>query len=599
MTVSKKAFAACAAATVALGLALPAAAAPITPERLRNADNEPHNWLMTLGNYQGWHYSKLSQINKNNVQNLKVVFMASIGGATTRTVTTGGNGNEMAAPLVEDGFLYVIDSHNKIMKFDVRAGNRAYPMWRHDPGIERFIGYTNTRGMALWENTVVQATRDGRFIGVNKDSGEKVWEANGQEKPGGPNAPEFVATTSFGGAVLPFRTAAGKDVAIAGTAGSAGIGAVVAFSPKDGSEVWRTYTIPRPGEPNFGTWPGETWKWGAAMPWGPATFDVATNTVFIGTGEPSPVYDPEFRPGDNLYASSTLSLDAETGKMKWFFQHTPNDPWDFDSTGARMIFDFRTADGRTLKAVSNWDRNGFLYTLNAATGEFLQAVAQTDNINWTKGIDTKTGKPMEYLPGQVLQPYNVAGPRAGRTREQAPMVCATWGGSPTGIWPPSYDPTTGVSYQTRTSGCTYQTMVRSTKEAFAPTARECLGCSVNQVQVDTKANMVAIDVRSGKVLATHTYDQGIPATRQAESGALATAGGVVFTGWADGAFVALDSTSLVELWRFNTGTNLKGSAVSYSVGGKQYIAHIAGGSQHSSGIAPLILPTAMLVVYGL
>jgi alcohol dehydrogenase (cytochrome c) len=285
--------------------------------------------------------------------------------------------------------------------------------------------------------------------------------------------------------------------------------------------------------------------------------------------------------------------------MKWFFQHTPNDPWDFDSTGTRMVFDFRTPDGRTVKAVSNWDRNGFMYTLNAATGEFLQAVAQSGNINWTKGIDAKTGKPMEYLPGQVLQPYNVAGPRKGRSREDAPLVCNTWGGSPTGIWPPSYDPTTGISYQTRTTGCTYQTMVRSAAEAFAPLSRECLGCSVNQVQVDTKAQMVGIDVRNGKILAAHTYDQNIPSTRQAEAGALATAGGLVFTGWADGSVVALDAQTLVELWRFNTGTNLKGAFISYAIAGKQYIAHIAGGSQHSSGIAPLILPTAMVVVYGL
>ncbi|MBM3507359.1 MAG: hypothetical protein FJX64_06480 [Alphaproteobacteria bacterium] len=597
MRVTKNTLAAT-VASVAMCLALPAVAAPTTAERLRNADNEPHNRLMTLGNYQGWNYSKLSQINKSNVANLRVVFMASIGGATTRTVATGGPVNEMSAPLIEDGFLYAIDSHNKIMKWDVRSGARAFPMWRFDPKIEKFIG-SNTRGFALWQNSVLQATRDARFIGINKESGEQLWEALGHERPGGPNAPEFVATTSFGGHVIAYTTAAGTSVAVAGTSSSAGIGAVVGFNPANGQEVWRTYTIPRPGEPNFGTWPGDTWKWGAAMPWGPPTYDPTTNTVFIGTGEPSPVYDPEFRPGDNLYASSTLALDADSGKMKWFFQHTPNDPWDFDSTGARMVFDFRTPDGRTVKAVSNWDRNGFLYTLNAANGEFLQAVAQTDNINWTKGIDAKTGKPMDYLPGQVLQPYNVAGPRKGRTREQAPLVCATWGGSPTGIWPPSYDPTTGITYQTRTSGCTYQTMVRSTAEAFNPLVRECLGCSVNQVQVDTKANMVAIDVRAGKVVATHTYDQGIPATRQAEAGALTTAGGLVFTGWADGAFVALDKDTLVELWRFNTGTNLKGAAVSYSVGGKQYIAHIAGGSQHTSGIAPLILPTAVLVVYGL
>jgi alcohol dehydrogenase (cytochrome c) len=264
-----------------------------------------------------------------------------------------------------------------------------------------------------------------------------------------------------------------------------------------------------------------------------------------------------------------------------------------------MVFDFRTPDGRTVKAVSNWDRNGFMYTLNAATGEFLQAVAQSGNINWTKGIDAKTGKPREYLPGQVLQPYAVNGPRRGRPQAEAPMVCATWGGAPTGIWPPSLDPTTGITYNTRTSGCTYQTMVRATVEAFNPLARECLGCSVNQVQVDTKANLIAMDLRSGKVVNTYTRDLGIPSDRQAEVGALATGGGLVFTGFDDGTVHAFDKDTLAELWSFNTGTGLKGAMISYAVGGKQYIAHIAGGDNPGVGIRRQILPTAMLVVYGL
>ena len=175
----------------------------------------------------------------------------------------------------------------------------------------------------------------------------------------------------------------------------------------------------------------------------------------------------------------------------------------------------------------------------------------------------------------------------------------TWGGSPTGIWPPSFDPQSGITYQTRTTGCTYQTITRTTDEAFDPKLREGLGSVVKQVQVNTMAEMVAIDTRSGRRVASHTYNQGIPATRQAEAGALATAGGLVFTGWADGTVTALDKDTLAELWRFNTGTNLKGAMITYSVGGKQYIAHIAGGSQHTSGIADLIMPTAVLVVYGL
>ena len=596
MRITMRTLAAAAATGVALCLALPAAAAPTTPERLRNADNEPQNWLMTLGNYSGWHYSKLSQINKSNVANLRVVYMAAIGGSATQTRPGTPINQEQSAPLVEDGFLYVTDGHNKLMKFDVRSGNRAFPMWRFDPKSEMS---GSVGGFALYQNTVISAIRDARIVGVNKESGEQTWEANGREAAGGVNAPDFVATRTFRGAISTLRSAGGKDVIVVG-AGGAGVGWVGGYDAKNGQSLWRTYTIPQPGEPNFGTWPGDKWKWGAAMPWGPSTFDPNSNTIFIGTGEPSPVYDPEFRPGDNLYSTSTLALDADTGKMKWFFQETPNDQWDFDSTGVRMLFDFKTPDGKTVKSATSWSRNGFLYTLDALTGTFMQAVAHADNINWTKGIDAKTGKPIEYIAGQgVLQGYAVNGPRRGRTAANAPMHCATWGGSPTGIWPPSYDPATGITYNSRTSGCTYQTILRTTDEAFNPLSREGLGSTIQQVQVNTMANLVAIDMRSGKVVNTFTRDLGIPGDRQAEVGALVTGGGLVFTGFDDGTVHALDKDTLAELWSFNTGTGLKGALISFAVGGKQYIAHIAGGDNPGDGIRGKIMPAAMLIVYGL
>ena len=294
------------------------------------------------------------------------------------------------------------------------------------------------------------------------------------------------------------------------------------------------------------------------MPWGPSTFDPETNTIFTGTGEPSPVYDPEFRPGDNLYSASTLALDADTGEMKWFFQETPNDGWDFDTTGARVVFDYMSPDGNEYRAISNWSRNGFTYILDSVTGTFLNGIAQADNINWTLGFDPKSGKPIEYTPGMVNANYNVAGPLRGRSEEDAPLVCATWGGGPTGIWPPSYDPTPGISYNTRTSGCTYQTILRITEEAFDPLARERLGGATRQVQVNTMANLIAMDMREGKIVNMYTRDLGIPSTRQAEVGALATGGGVVFSGFDDGTFAAFDSDTLTELWEFNTGTSMKG-----------------------------------------
>jgi len=582
------------AAVGVVSFGLGAFAAPITADRLLNADDEPQNWLMTNQTYGGARYSKLNMINKENVANLKIVYMAAIGGGETSNAP-GSRSSEKAVPLVENGFIYATDSHNKIMKFDVRGGNRAIPLWRHDPQVEN---PSRTRGIALLNNNVIQATNDARIIAIDKDSGEIVWEVSGAEEvnPGLGTDPN---NRLFRGYPLTLATAGGKEIISLG-AGGAGVGWLGAFDAENGENLWRAYTIPLPGDPNFGTWPGDTWKTGRAMPWGNQTYDVVTNSIFVGTGEPSPVYDPEFRPGDNLYSASTISVDADTGEMNWFFQETPNDGWDYDSSGTRMIIDFVDANGVTHRAVHSWSRNGFFYTLSLETGEFLQAVAAYDNINWTKGIDAKTGKPMEYVPGGGHQTYNVAGPKRNRSEEDAPLVCNTWGGAPT-YWPASYDPTTGITYQTGTQGCTYQTILRITEEAFNPLGGERLGGATRQVQVGTAASLIAIDIQGGGVVNRYIRHQGIPNNRQAEVGTLLTAGGLVFTGWADGTFAAYDKDTFAELWSINIGTDMKAAPMAFSVGGKQYIAHIAGGDAFSKGkgIQEFIMPSANLIVYGL
>ena len=573
--------------------------APTTPERLRNADAEPHNWLMANQNWSNWHYSALDQINRDNVANLRVVYMASIGGCA---IPHGGEVgaaqcNEAAQPLVENGIMYLNDNPGRVMAFDVRSGDRAYPLWRFDPQTTQ---RSTDRGIALYQNTVIQSTADARIIALDKQSGEVVWEVGAQEPVGAPNTAEMIAERDFPGTEGVYETAGGKQIITVGPSGP-GVGYAAAYDANDGQLVWRTYTIPLPGDPNFGTWPGETWRSGAAMPWGAApAYDPELNILYFGTGEPSPVYDPEFRPGDNLYSVSTLALDADTGAMKWFFQEVPNDQWDYDSTSTRILFDTVNAAGETVKAVSNWARSGFTYILNRETGEFIHGIPQLDNINWTAGLDQKTGLPVEYRPGAGLQTYNVAGPRRGRPEAEAPMVCATWGGGATGMWPASYDPTTGIVYNTRTTGCTYQTVVRATDEAFNPLAREQLGGQVRQVQVDTQFALIAINARNGEVVDTYIRDQGIPSDRQAEVGALATAGGLVFTAADDGRVSAHDSETLEELWYFNAGTGMKGGIMSFAVDGKQYIAKIVGGDNPgASGLNRLKLPTAMLVVWGL
>jgi alcohol dehydrogenase (cytochrome c) len=482
------------------------------------------------------------------------------------------------------------------MSFDVSSGDRAVPVWRFDPGVER---PDNSRGLALYSDWVISTTADARIIAIDKATGEVVWEVGAQEPVDQPNSAEAIATRRFTGPPGVFATAGGKNLITVAPRG-AGIGYVATYdADNQGELVWRTYTIPQPGEPNFGTWPDDKWRWGAAMPWGPPpAFDPELNTMYFGTGEPSPVYDPEFRPGDNLYSVSTLAVNADTGELLWYFQEVPNDQWDYDSTATRFLSEV-TIGGTTHLAVTNWARNGFLYTHDRESGEFLRAVPQVEGINWTAGIDPKTGKPVEYDPNAGLQTYAVAGPRRGRSEADAPLVCATWGGGTTGIWPQSYDPNSGISYNTRTLGCTYQTILRTTDEAFNPLQREGLGSQVRQVQVDTQATIVAINVGTGEVVNSAAFDLGIPSDRQAEVGALATDGGLVFTAFDDGSVRAFDKDTLEQLWIFHHGTGMKGGIISFAVGDEQFVAHLVGDDPGSSGIHALMNPTAMLVVYGL
>ncbi len=569
--------------------------APTTPQRLLNADAEPHNWLMNLSNYSNWNYSGLNQINRDNVANLRVAYTVSIGGCA---VPPGGDltplCNEQSAPLVENGIMYLSDGMNRVMAFDVSSGDRAAPLWRFDPEVDR----TNTmRGIALYDTNVIQTTGDARIIAIDKQSGEVVWEVGAQEPVDQPNNADMIARRAFVGGTRAYQTAGGKQIVTVSPRGP-GVGYMAAYDANNGELVWRRYTIPQPGEPNFGTWPGDTWKSGGAMPWGPApAFDPELNRLYFGTGEPSPVYDPEFRPGDNLYSVSTLAVDADTGEIAWYFQEVPNDQWDMDSTSSRLLYTIADSAGVERKVVSNWARPGFFYQFDRATGEFLNATAQVENINWTAGIDPKTGKPLEYNPAGGLQTYAVVGPRRGRAPADAPLTCAAHRGAPTGIWSGGYDPVTGYTYQSRTVACMYYSIVRATDVAFNPLARENLGGQSQVVMVDAQFALIAINPATAQVASEYTRNVGVPDDYQAEVGAIATAGGLVFTGAGDGRMSAHHSETLEELWHFNTGTDLKGGVISFAVNGNQYIAKILGGDGGNAALG--LMPTAMLMVWGL
>ncbi len=359
-------------------------AADVTPERLVNADREPQNWLMNHRTYDGQRFSPLAAITRDNVRNLKLAYAVPLGGTT---------GNEWieATPLVEDGFLYITDAWGVLYKIDVRSGNVGRIVWRMEPKQER---PQHNRGAALWGNLVITAASwPARIIATDKDTGRTVWETNMML-----DQPELRITA----APLPVK----DRIIVGASGGDSGVrDYVAALDGATGKLLWRKFTIPAPGEPGSETWKGNNnaWQTGGAAVWVTGTYDPTTDQTFWGTGNPVPMFDPFYRPGDNLYTNSVISWDPETGRMNWYFQYTPGDIWDYDEVGTHILIDGEVA-GQTRKLITHSARNGFLYTMERGNGAMVVAKPYTD-VNWTKGIDQKTGKPLEYDPTKDIQTY--------------------------------------------------------------------------------------------------------------------------------------------------------------------------------------------------
>jgi len=565
-------------------LAPPAAAADVSAERLLNAPSDPQNWLMVHRDYNNSRHSPLKEINRDTVKDLKLKFLLSIGGTST-----GGTmrGKEEGTPLVDDGFMYVVDTWNRVMKFDVRSGTQAVPLWRYDPKITRS---RTSRGIAMYGNKVFVATYDARLIALNRDSGEVVWEVNAAA-PTDPTTGTPSKVQGFSGAPLTVKTRGGKELVLVGesTGGSMGTRSWAgAFDANTGALVWRTFTIPAPGEPGSETWKDKhnAWRIGGASVWQTASFDPDTNLIYYGTGDAFPTYDPEFRPGDNLYTASTLAFDADTGKIAWYFQETPNEHWDFDTPSPKMLYEV-TINGERRKVVANFSRNGFYYTLDRANGQFIRADQYQEKVTWTKGIDAKTGKPVDYDPNLDVQTYAGIGVRRGKAGQE---LCPWWSGAPT-FFPPTYDAKRMVAYVAAAEGCSAGTSIKTPMDEN----RDWVGqrmCCFEQGRTNVHGSLWAVDVRTGKVIAKERFP--LPN----ESGLLSTGGDLLFSGHHTGHFAAYDSDTLKEAWSFDLGTPITAPPMSYSVNGKQYIAVVAGGAGDMRG-ARLYQPAAVIAVFGL
>ena len=576
------------AALASLGLAaiaMPAFAADVTFERLLNAPNDPANWLMVHRDYNNSRHSPLTEVNASNAKDLKPKFMMSIGGRTT-----GGTlrGKEKSTPLVDDGFMYVSDTWTRVTKFDVRSGDAAVPLWRYDPKIKQ--SRTN-RGIAMYGNKVLISTNDMRMIAVNRDSGELIWEVDAKAPTDPKTGTPSPRTQGFTAAPLTIKTRAGKELVVQGESTGGQLGTrswVGAWNLDNGSLAWRTFTIPAPGEPGSESWKDNhnAWRTGGGGVWQTASFDPATNLLFYGTGDAFPSFDPQFRPGDNLYTASTIALDADTGKIVWYFQETPNEHWDFDTPSPKMLYEV-SINGEPRKVVANFSRNGHFYTLDRNNGQFLRADPYQEKITWTKGIDPKTGKPVNYNPNTPVQVYAGVGVMREKPGQES---CPWWNGSPT-FFPPTMDAKKMIAYVAGAEGCISSTAVKTPMDE----KKDYVGlppCCTEQGRITAHGALWALDVRTGKVINKATFQ---PPTK---SGMLSTDGGILVTGHMTGKLAVYDATTLKEIYSFNLGTPITAPPMTYSVNGKQYIAVVAGGSTGLRG-AGLYQPSAFVAVFGL
>ena len=549
-----------------------AIAGNITHDRLVNSENEPENWINHHGNYEAHRFSGLREINRDNVGDLKVAFtyaMGSTQGGGTDPVVFPFSGLE-GTPTAEDGFLYLTTGWGVVTKIDVRGG-KAVTVWKSDPEADKDWGTSvlccgiNNRGAVLARDMVIAPVLDGRIRALNKTDGSLIWESQVAD----PGIAETIT-----GAPLVIR-----DTVVTGMAGAEfGVrGWIAALSLDDGKEIWRTHTIPGEGEPGNETWKDDfgAWKTGGGSTWVTGSYDPELDIIVWGTANPGPDWDNAYRPGDNLWTDSTIAVNATTGKFLWGFQHTPNDPYDYDSIAENTFVD-TVINGQFVRSTLHANRNGFAYALDRATGEYVWGTQFVKKLDWTDGLD-ENGRPASYDPNSDVQSYNEGSAahrgdlvEVGARSEIEGISCPAHTGGKN--WPPTaYSPHTGLYYIP---------VIESCNKAFASVAPENWNAADRKWFLGGAPYFTFEDPRSGRITGSVTaidVSNGV-VVRKWETefpmlgGVLATAGGLVFTGTADGAVVALDDTTLEELWRFETGSSINAPPMSYEADGKQYIA---------------------------
>ncbi len=531
---------------IACGLLLPSAFASGAAD-LAGQSGAAANWPDTGGAPDESGYSRLEQIDSGTVGRLGLAWSLDL---------PEENGVLEATPLAVDGMLYFTGSHSAVYAVDALRGTL---MWRHDPEVWRVnpgklrnvLGVN--RGAAFAGGRVFSATLDGRLLALDAKTGKLLWSA------------ETVPPGSFYTVTGAPRVFNGK-VIIGNGGGDAGArGYVTAYDQKTGKQAWRFYTVPGSPEENRGdpameraaaTWSGEYWKTGTGgTAWNGMTFDPELNRIYIGTGNSGP-YDPEVRSpggGDNLYLASIVAVDADTGRYIWHYQMNPREAWDYKAT-ANIITTTLTIEGKPRKVLMQAPTNGFYYVIDRETGKLLSA-EKIGKVNWASHIDLKTGRPVEapdirYEKGEITLWPSVLGAHNWQAM--------------------SYSPKTGLAYIP-----TVQLGMRFTRVKPGPGILSFGGIQEQPVvdpadPDDGKAGLLAWGPIAQKPRWRIRHDW------LAHGGTLATAGGLVFQGTAEGWLTGYEAASGKQLWRFATGLGIVSPPISYMAGGQQYVAVLVG-----------------------
>jgi len=529
--------------------------AQVSFERILRAAQEPQNWLTYSGTLFGHRYTALTQITPANVKNLELQWVFQTRGPAEATEKSE------ATPLVVDGVMYTVLSPNHVVALDAATGRM---FWMYSPRLSQLsrvcCGRIN-RGLAILGDALFMGTIDGHLIAIDAKTGKPLWDTTISK-------PELGYSFTMAPLVV-------KDKVIMGPAGGEyGIrGFIAAYDAKTGKEVWRFNTVPGPGEPGHETWTDDkgAWQHGGGSIWVTGSYDPDANLMYWGVGNPGPDWNADPRPGDNLYTDSVVALEPDSGKLRWHYQFTPHDEFDYDSTQIPILADLEWK-GRPRKVMLWANRNGFVYVLDRVTGEFLLGKAFVKQ-NWNLGFDN--GRP-------------VRDPKAKPTPEGTRIEPGTQGG--TNWYSPSFSPRTGLFYVSAWDN--YSAISRYAEVAPWEDGKKYTG----------RAPAGPGGGAAGRMPVTYrTEEEGYGAVRAidpktgdkkwdfkmvdyTESGVLTTASDLLFSGGREGHFFALDARTGELLWKTNLGGTVASGPITFAVDGKQYVAVAGEGALYVFGL---------------